>query len=218
MKRARQSRFEEMIRYDRTWLGSDVRLIAGVDEAGRGALAGPVVAAAVICEPCQELCGVRDSKLLCENEREHLYELLIERSVSWGVGIVEAEEIDKTNILRATLKAMRIAVEALHVEPDLVLVDGNRLPELSIPAKEIVRADRKSFVVAAASILAKVTRDRIMKNCAALYRGYGFSTNKGYATREHIEAIRSKGRTRIHRLSFRVREQMRLELSTKSGR
>lgn len=218
MKAARRIPFEEMVGFDRARLSRSVRRIAGVDEAGRGALAGPVVAAAVICEPCEDLCGVRDSKLICERERERLYELLLEKSLSWGIGIVEADEIDRTDILKATLKAMRQAVEALDMKPDLVLIDGNRLPELSIPAEVIPCADRKSFVVAAASILAKVTRDRMMRERESVYRGYGFSRNKGYGTKQHIEAIKKKGRTKIHRRSFKLREQMRLELSGDLGK
>jgi ribonuclease HII len=211
MTTPRRIAFEEMIRFDRKLCVPPVRRLAGVDEAGRGALAGPVVAAAVMCEPCEALSCVRDSKLVGERERERLHDLLLERSTAWGIGIVEPEEIDRTNILRATLTAMCAAVESLGRTPDLVLVDGNRAPKLAVRGETIPGGDRKSFIIAAASIIAKVTRDRIMRERACVYRGYGFTTNKGYGTREHIAAIRRKGRTEIHRMSFRVREQMRMD-------
>ncbi len=209
---SRRVAFDELIRFDRLRLARSVGVLAGVDEAGRGALAGPVVAAAVVCEPCDALSRVRDSKLVPEEERERLHDLILERCAAHGVGVVEPGEIDRMNILRATLEAMRMAVEGLGVAPDLLLVDGIHLPPVGVPATAIPGGDRKSFVVAAASIVAKVTRDRIMRERSAIFEGYGFTKNKGYGTREHIEAIRRNGRTEIHRMSFRVREQLRLDL------
>lgn len=204
--------FEEMIRFDQSRRRPPIRSLAGVDEAGRGALAGPVVAAAVVCDPCPELEGVRDSKLVPEAERERLHDLIVALSSAWSVGIVGPDEIDRINILRATLKAMKAAVEGLPAPPDLVLVDGVQVPDIGSPAVAIPHGDRVSFSVAAASIVAKVTRDRIMRECAGRCRGYGFEGNKGYGTRKHIEAIRALGRTDVHRMSFRVREQLGLDL------
>ncbi len=181
-----------------------VKLLAGVDEAGRGALAGPVVAASVICEPHEELSMVRDSKLLREPIREKLYELICERSLAFGVGIVEPDEIDRLNILKATLKAMKIAVDSLNPFPCLVLVDGRHLPSFEVTALAVKGGDGKSFSIAAASIVAKVTRDRIMREHAGEFPGYGFKRNKGYGTKKHIEAIKKRGRTSLHRLSFRI--------------
>ncbi len=204
MTSGRRIAFEKLIRFDSERRRATVRLIAGVDEAGRGALAGPVVAAAVICEPNEHLRRVRDSKLVSEKERELLYAQIVEYSTAWGVGIVEPEEIDRINILKATLKAMRLAVETLERTPCLVLVDGIHLPEISVSAEAITGGDRKSFVVAAASIVAKVTRDRIMREHADVFRGYGFKKNKGYGTKEHLTAIERKGLTEFHRRSFKL--------------
>jgi ribonuclease HII len=204
MTPGRRIAFEELIRFDSRRDVAPSCLIAGVDEAGRGALAGPVVAAAVICAPSERLSRVQDSKLVREEERERLHGLIMERCIAHGIGIVEPDEIDRTNILVAALKAMKIAVEALGTTPDLVLVDGNRLPDIDLPAEAITGGDRKSFVIAAASILAKVTRDRIMRTYAGTYRGYGFTHNKGYGTRQHVEAVRKQGLTELHRKSFRI--------------
>ena len=204
MKAGHRIAFEDLVRFDGERRLSPPGLIAGVDEAGRGALAGPVVAAAVICEPCDVLCRVRDSKLVRETERERLYVRILERCLAHGIGIVEAGEIDSINILRATLKAMKIAVESLGAAPDLVLVDGNRLPDIRVPAVAIPGGDGKSFSIAAASIIAKVTRDRIMREGADVFHGYGLRENKGYGTEQHIEAIRRMGRTEFHRKSFRA--------------
>jgi ribonuclease HII len=204
MKTCRRIAFEDLVRFDGERRLSPTGFIAGVDEVGRGALAGPVIAAAVICEPCDELSRVRDSKLVSESERERIYARILERCIAHGVGIVEAGEIDRINILRATLKAMKIAVESLGAIADLVLVDGNRLPDIRVPAVAVPGGDGKSFSIAAASIVAKVTRDRIMRECAGVFHGYGLRENKGYGTAQHIEAIRRLGRTEFHRKSFRV--------------
>jgi len=208
MNPGRRIVFEELVRFDGERRVDPVRLIAGVDEVGRGALAGPVVAAAVICEPSEHLCRVRDSKIVSERERERLCACVLDRCVACGIGIVEQDEIDRINILRATLKAMKIAVESLETNPDLVLVDGNRLPDIGIPAEAVTGGDGRSFVIAAASIVAKVTRDRIMREHAEVFRGYGFGQNKGYGTKQHVEAIRKRGRSKLHRKSFRIHAEL----------
>ena len=200
-------RFEDLVRFDHQRRMGPIRYLAGVDEAGRGALAGPVVAAAVICEPCDDLCRVRDSKLVGEGERERLYDRILGRAAAAGIGIVDPEEIDRINILRASLKAMAAAVEALAVTPCLVLVDGPQLPELSVAAEAVTGGDRRSFVIAAASIVAKVTRDRIMRRHEAAYLGYGFGRNKGYGTEEHLAALRERGPTALHRRSFKIHSE-----------
>ena len=197
--------FEDLVRFDCEKRKHPIRLIAGVDEAGRGALAGPVVAAAVICDPHEDLLRVRDSKLLSEPVREELYELICRRSLDYRVGIIGPEEIDRWNILRATLEAMRCAISALEIVPCFVLVDGRHLPRVERPAETVKGGDRKSFSIAAASIVAKVTRDRIMRERDREYPGYGFRRNKGYGTREHIRAIRRRGFTTFHRRSFQIR-------------
>jgi len=206
MANAREIDFARLVFFDSSIREEGYRILAGVDEAGRGAIAGPVVAAAVVCEPVDELRAVRDSKLISEPLREELYELIIGNALSWGVGVVDAEEIDRLNILNATMKAMAIAVGALDIRPDLVLVDGRKVPELDLEARAIVDGDNRSFVIALASIVAKVTRDRIMRGKEFEYPGYGFTRHKGYGTRQHIEAIKKLGVAPIHRKSFQVKE------------
>ena len=198
-------RFEDLVLFDRRRAGGARGFIAGVDEAGRGALAGPVVAAAVICSPCEELHEVRDSKLLAESKRERLYELILEKGTACSTGIVGHDEIDRVNILRATLKAMKMAVEGLGRRPSLILVDGGHLPALTGRCEAIKGGDGLSFSIAAASIVAKVTRDRIMRGSDGEYPDYGFTRNKGYGTAEHREAIGRLGRSPIHRRSFKVK-------------
>jgi ribonuclease HII len=197
--------YEDLVRFDTSRKGRGVRFLAGVDEAGRGALAGPVVAAAVICEPHEDLVGVRDSKLLSEPVREKLYEAIVATSLSIGVGIIGPQEIDRSNILRATLKAMKEAVEGLEIRPCRVLVDGNRPPVVEPPVETVTGGDRKSFSIAAASIVAKVTRDRIMRKAADEFPWYGFGSNKGYGTESHREVIARRGLSSIHRRSFKIR-------------
>ncbi|MCK4350570.1 MAG: ribonuclease HII [Candidatus Krumholzibacteria bacterium] len=197
--------FEELVRFDNLLKRPHIRYLAGVDEAGRGAVAGPVVAAAVICEPHDELSRVRDSKLLSEPVREDLFEIIRRRSCSLGVGIVEADEIDRSNILAATLSAMGSAIDALDPKPCYVIIDGIHMPDIGLPAEPVKGGDRKSFSIAAASIVAKVTRDRIMREMADRFPFYGFSKNKGYGTGKHIEAIRTRGYTTLHRRSFKIR-------------
>jgi ribonuclease HII len=200
--------YEELVRFDSLLKRAPVRHLAGVDEAGRGAIAGPVVAAAVICEPHEELSGVRDSKLLSEPVREELFEIIRTRSLSFGVGIVDAGEIDRGNILAATLSAMASAIRDLDPRPCYVIVDGIHMPDIDMPAEPVKGGDRRSFSIAAASIVAKVTRDRIMRELGESYPSYGFGKNKGYGTGKHIEAIRSRGYTSLHRRSFKIRSLM----------
>lgn len=197
--------YEDLVRFDTGWKGPDVRFLAGVDEAGRGALAGPVVAAAVICEPHEDLVRVRDSKLIREPIREELYEAILGLSLSVGVGVIGSHEIDRSNILRATLKAMKKAVEGLEIQPCIVLVDGIHSPGVEPPVETVTGGDRKSFSIAAASIVAKVTRDRIMRKAADEFPLYGFGRNKGYGTESHIEVIARRGLTKFHRRSFKIR-------------
>ena len=180
-----------------------ILVVAGVDEAGVGPLAGPVVAGAVIFRPEEAHVGVRDSKELSANQRGQLYELITERALATGVGLAEVEEIDRLNIDQATLLAMRRAVEALAVRPHHLLVDGRGpSPVAEIGCTRLVGGDRTSVSIAAASILAKVTRDRILCEYEARYPGYGFARHKGYATAQHLEALRRLGASPVHRTSF----------------
>ena len=208
MTRSTRTSFEDLAVFDERKKRPPVRFLAGVDEAGRGALAGPVVAAAVICDPCQELSRVRDSKLLSEKIREELFEIIRSKSIGVSVGIIEPAVIDRINILRATMKAMRAAIEGLPVTPCHVIIDGCQIPQIDCHAEAITGADNKSFSVAAASIIAKVTRDRILREKDDEFPGYGFTKNKGYGTKEHLDAIAERGRTIIHRRSFKIKTDL----------
>ncbi|MGF1546750.1 MAG: ribonuclease HII [Thiotrichales bacterium] len=177
--------------------------IAGVDEAGRGPLAGPVVAAAVILDPARPIAGLRDSKQLSERQREVLFGLITERALAWSLGRAEASEIDAINILQATMRAMQRAVAGLSVRPALVQVDGNRCPRFDIPTEAIVKGDSKVVAISAASILAKVTRDREMQLLHQRYPEYGFNQHKGYPTAAHRARLREFGAAECHRRSFR---------------
>jgi ribonuclease HII len=179
-----------------------INLIAGVDEAGRGPLAGPVVASAVILRPDRVPAGIQDSKQLGSGARSRLFEAILKDAVAVAVGVVSARTIDRMNILQATMLAMTRALGSLAVEPECVLVDGNRLPELDIPAIAMVGGDRRSVSIAAASIVAKVMRDRFMERLDTVYPRYDLGRNKGYGTRAHIEALAKFGPTRVHRYSF----------------
>ncbi len=177
--------------------------IAGVDEVGRGPLAGPVVAAAVILDPQQPLAGLTDSKKISESRREALAADIRDKALAWSIVRVEAEEIDRINILQASLRAMWLAVEQLSTPPDYVMVDGNRLPaELGIPAEAVVQGDNRVPCISAASIIAKVARDQEMCEMDRVYPGYGLASHKGYPTKAHIEALQTLGITPIHRRSF----------------
>ena len=175
--------------------------ICGVDEAGRGPLAGPVSVAACIMPAEDIVPGVNDSKQLTERQRERCYEEIIRRAVAWNVVLIDAETIDRINILEATKSGMRQAVGGLSVRPDLVLVDAVRL-DLDVPAEGIVHGDALCYSIACASVLAKVTRDRLMAEYDRMYPGYGFAKHKGYGTREHMDAIARLGACPIHRESF----------------
>ncbi|MCW8907345.1 MAG: ribonuclease HII [Sedimenticola sp.] len=177
-------------------------LIAGVDEVGRGPLAGPVVAAAVILDPERPIDGLADSKELSEKRRERLAGLIREQALCWALGRAEVEEIDQLNILHASLLAMRRAVESLSVVPGHALIDGNRCPELSCSAETVVGGDATVASISAASILAKVARDREMVELDGRYPGYGLARHKGYPTKVHLEALATLGVSPIHRTSF----------------
>ena len=177
-------------------------LLAGVDEAGRGPLAGPVVAAAVILDDQNPIKGLADSKKLTARQRERLYDEIRAKALCCSVAEASVEEIDQINILQATLLAMRRAVEGLRLKPNKVLVDGNRLPVLDILAEAIVQGDSKVQAISAASILAKVHRDRLCLQLHAQYPAYGFDRHKGYGTAEHLQALQAHGPTPWHRLSF----------------
>lgn len=178
-------------------------VFCGVDEAGRGPLAGPVCAAAVILSPERPISGVNDSKKLSEKKREQLYDEICANAVAYGIAFATVEEIETRNILQATYLAMQRAVEQLSVTPQLALIDGNRLPpSLTVPARYVIKGDALSASIAAASILAKVTRDRLMRQMDAEYPGYGFAVHKGYGTAAHVAALHELGPSPIHRMSF----------------
>jgi ribonuclease HII len=177
-------------------------LLAGVDEAGRGPLAGPVVAAAVMLDELQPIKGLADSKALSAGKRERLYDEIRAKALCCSVAEASVEEIDRLNILQATMLAMRRAVEGLRLRPQRVLVDGNRLPQLAMPAHAIVKGDAKLQAIAAASILAKVHRDRLCMTLHERYPQYGFAGHKGYPTTEHLQALRAHGPCAEHRRSF----------------
>jgi ribonuclease HII len=179
------------------------RVIAGLDEAGRGPLAGPVVAAAVILPPKKKWIGLDDSKKLSPEQREKIFSLILQQEAAVGVGIVEAPEIDRLNILRASLKAMEQAVSNLPISPEFLLIDGLHSLSLPLPQQAIPKGDGRCQSIAAASIVAKVTRDRLMVAYHEEYPHYNFAKNKGYGTQEHLQAIRQYGYCPLHRQSFR---------------
>ena len=176
--------------------------ICGVDEAGRGPLAGPVCAAAVILPPNLELPGLTDSKKLSDKRRRELYPVIMEKAVAFGIGLASHEEIDEINILQATFLAMERAMAQLNVRPDLALIDGNRQKDFGLPVETVIKGDSLSASIAAASVLAKVTRDDIMVAVAQEYPGYGFEIHKGYGTKAHYEALEKLGASPIHRKTF----------------
>ncbi len=176
--------------------------VAGVDEVGRGPLAGPVVAAAVILDPARPIEGLADSKKLSEKKREAMDLIIRENALAWSLGRAEVEEIDQINILQASLLAMQRAVESLSIPPDHVLVDGNRCPDLECSAEAIVGGDSSEQAISAASIIAKVSRDREMAELELQYPGYGLAKHKGYPTKFHLQALQELGVTDIHRRSF----------------
>ncbi len=200
-----------MLQYERELWSNGVVPVAGIDEAGRGPLAGPVVAAAVIFPTEFFIPEVTDSKQLTHEVREALYDQIMSSAAGVGIGIVNHRRIDEINILNATFEAMNIAIRQLGITPSHLLVDGNRFAGSDIPCTTIVAGDARSFTIAAASIVAKVTRDRLMLGFDEIYRGYGFASNKGYATKEHREAIAQFGLCEIHRRSFEVKMQLELD-------
>lgn len=184
-------------------------LLAGVDEVGRGPLAGPVVTAAVILDPARPIADLADSKALSEKRREALFDLITSQALAWAVGRCEVAEIDQLNIFHATLLAMSRAVQALSIAPEYVLVDGNRCPPWQWKSEAVIKGDGRVPCISAASIIAKVTRDREMCSLDALYPGYGLAQHKGYPTSQHVEALQLNGVSPVHRCSFKpVRDLM----------
>ncbi len=181
---------------------SGVNILCGVDEAGRGPLAGPVCAAAVILPRGLEIPGLNDSKKLSEKRRGALYDMIISCAVSYGIAFAEVDEIERLNILHATFLAMNRAIAQLFIKPELALIDGNRNSDIEMPSRCIVKGDARCADIAAASVLAKVTRDRYMMKIAEQYPQYGFDQHKGYGTKRHYAALREYGPSPIHRMSF----------------
>lgn len=181
---------------------NETDLIAGVDEVGRGPLAGPVVAAAVILDPKKPIDGLCDSKKMSANRRLEMSDKIKSNSLAWSLGRAEVKEIDEINILQASLLAMKRAIELLNIEPDIVLVDGNYTPSINFKKKAIVKGDSFISEISAASIIAKVERDNEMIALDEIYPGYGFSSHKGYPTKQHIESLKRLGITDIHRITF----------------
>ncbi len=197
---AEKERTHNMYTFERQY--ADYAFICGIDEVGRGPLAGPVVAGAVILPKDHELLYLNDSKKLTARKREELYDVIMQEAVSVGLGMADHTRIDEINILQATYEAMREAVTKLSVSPDILLNDAVRIPGISAKQVPIVKGDAKSASIAAASIVAKVTRDRMMVEFDRIYPGYGFAENKGYGSAAHIDAIKKQGPTPIHRRSF----------------
>ena len=185
-----------------SFYSDEIQVICGVDEAGRGPLAGPVCAAAVILPKHAELPGLTDSKKLTDKKRRELYPLIMEQAVAYGIAFATEQEIDEINILQATFLAMQRALDQLSVKPDLALIDGNREKDFGVPVKTVVKGDSLSANIAAASILAKVTRDNLMVEMAQKHPQYGFEIHKGYGTKAHYAALREFGASPIHRMTF----------------
>ena len=188
--------------YENEAFAGGVNLVCGVDEAGRGPLAGPVCAAAVMLPPGLAIPGLNDSKKLTDKKRRELYDVIIREAVTYGVAFASETEIDEINILQATFLAMERAMQKLSPQPELALIDGNRAKDFGLPVRTIIKGDSLSASIAAASILAKVTRDRLMEEYDAQYPQYGFAVHKGYGTRRHYEALREFGPCPIHRQTF----------------
>lgn len=193
---------QEMQVYERELRDRGIRYIAGIDEVGRGPLAGPVVAAAVILPEDFDVLGVNDSKKLSEKRREELFIKIKEKAIAWAIGMADNRIIDEINILQATKQAMREAVGNLEVQPEHLLIDAVKLEDVEVPQTAIIKGDEKSLSVAAASILAKVTRDHMMVDYANEFPGYAFEKNKGYGTKAHYEGLRAQGLCPIHRKTF----------------
>ena len=202
MKEQELNRLKNMLEIEDKLYSEGYNFVCGVDEAGRGPLCGPVVAAAVILPKDEYIEGVNDSKKLTEKKREKLYDDKIKKAVAASIGISDVDVIEKVNILNATKLAMKQAIEKLSIKPDYVLIDGNQMIDINIKAETVVSGDAKSESIAAASIIAKVTRDRMLIEFDKKYPEYGFAKHKGYGTKSHIEAIQKYGLTDIHRPSF----------------
>ena len=213
MKEKEFERLQEIKKIENDLYNQGIKSICGIDEAGRGPLAGPVVVASVIMKKDSMIEGVNDSKKIAEKKREMLYEQIIEEAIAFGVGIVDQKEIDEINILNATKKGLNIAIKEMEKDlekkgnsfkkPDIILVDAlTKIDTDGIPYRSIIKGDAKSYSIAAASIIAKVTRDRIMRELDKIYPKYGFEKHKGYGTAKHIEAIKEYGLCPLHRLTF----------------
>lgn len=203
MKEKEFNRLNEIKQIENELHSKGINYICGIDEAGRGPLAGPVVVASVIMPADSMIEGINDSKKVSEKKREKLYDLILEEAISYGVGIIDQNEIDELNILNATKKGLTNSLQELKVKPDLILVDALRdINTLGVPFQSIIKGDAKCYSIAAASIIAKVTRDRIMREWDSIYPQYGFSGHKGYGTAAHISAIKEYGLCPLHRRSF----------------
>lgn len=203
MKEKELERLTKLKEIENEIYNSGIETICGIDEAGRGPLAGPVVVAAVIMPKDSMIEGVNDSKKVSEKKRETLYEQIINEAIAYGVGIIDQKEIDEINILNATKKGLTTAIKELKVKPQRILVDAlTGIDTLGIPYTSIIKGDAKAYSIAAASIIAKVTRDRIMRQWDEIYPEYGFEKHKGYGTKMHIDAIKEYGLCPLHRLSF----------------
>ena len=203
MKEKEEERLKELKKMENELRQKGFNAICGIDEAGRGPLAGPVVVASVIMPENSMIEGVNDSKKISEAKREKLYDQIISEAISYGVGIIDEEEIDTINILNATKKGLTLAISQLKVKPDLIIVDAlEHIDTMCIPYESIIKGDAKCYSISAASIIAKVTRDRIMREWDEVYPQYGFKQHKGYGTSKHIAAIKEYGLCPIHRKSF----------------
>ncbi|MGL6107426.1 ribonuclease HII [Romboutsia sp.] len=200
--RREDERLEAINTYENEGYNKGYLYIGGIDEAGRGPLAGPVVASIVVFKANTKIEGVNDSKKLSEAKREELFDIIKDQALDYGIGIVNNEEIDEFNILNATYMAMKKAINCLEKTPDYLLIDATTIPGVEVAQNPIIKGDSKSISIAAASILAKVTRDNIMYHYEDMYPGYGFKSHKGYGTKEHYEAIEKQGICPIHRKSF----------------
>lgn len=198
----RETEIVDLWAYEHAAFSDGYKLVCGIDEAGRGPLAGPVCAAAVILPPDCRIEGLNDSKKLTDKRRRELYDVIVENAVAYGITFASHQEIDEINILQATFLAMERAMQTLSPQPQLALIDGNRAKDFGLPVRTIVKGDSLSASIAAASILAKVTRDRLMEEYDAQYPQYGFAVHKGYGTKRHYEALREFGPSPIHRKTF----------------
>ena len=203
MKEKEEERLTNLKQMEKVFYDKGIKYIAGIDEAGRGPLAGPVVVASVIMPENSMIEGVNDSKKVSEKRREKLYDIILEEAISYGIGIIYQDEIDKINILQATKKGLTEAVEQMKIKPELIMVDAlTGIDTLGIPYQSIIKGDAKCYSISAASIIAKVTRDRIMREWDKVYPEYGFASHKGYGTAKHIAALKEYGPCEIHRKSF----------------